>query len=241
MYGLSCFGAHLEVARGALAQHAGRERPERLAELDLEVHHALHLRVRGSPRMLRAPSARGPNSIRPWNQPTTLSAPSAPRRGRASAASSVEAVVDGALRSSRYALTRRRRNFGPSSEPCWVSVPLLCAACRAAVPGEQRRAERAAGIARRRLDPDPLERPFAQEPPLATQLSATPPARHRFFSRSPSRGRAAPIFSITSSVTFWIDAARSISRCVSSASACAAGRRTARRTSRSSCVRPSGS
>ena len=27
---------------------------------------------RGSPRMLRAPSARGPNSIRPWNQPITF-------------------------------------------------------------------------------------------------------------------------------------------------------------------------
>ena len=32
---------------------------------------------RGSPRMLRAPSARGPNSIRPWNQPITF--PSASR------------------------------------------------------------------------------------------------------------------------------------------------------------------
>jgi hypothetical protein len=29
--------------------------------------------LRASPRMLRAPSARGPNSIRPWNQPTTFS------------------------------------------------------------------------------------------------------------------------------------------------------------------------
>ena len=27
---------------------------------------------RGSHRMLRLPSARGPHSIRPWNQPTTL-------------------------------------------------------------------------------------------------------------------------------------------------------------------------
>ena len=27
---------------------------------------------RGSPRILRAPSALGPNSIRPWNQPTTF-------------------------------------------------------------------------------------------------------------------------------------------------------------------------
>ena len=31
-------------------------------------------RLRASPRMLRLPKARGPNSIRPWTQPTTFSA-----------------------------------------------------------------------------------------------------------------------------------------------------------------------
>ncbi len=49
---------------------------------------------------------------------------------------------------------------------------------------------------------------------MPTQLSATPPARHR--SRMPvSRCANAVIFSITSSVISWIDRARSISRCVS--------------------------
>ena len=28
--------------------------------------------ARGSPRMEREPSARGPNSMRPWNQPTAF-------------------------------------------------------------------------------------------------------------------------------------------------------------------------
>ena len=31
------------------------------------------LSLRASPRMLRLPSARGPNSIRPWHHPTTFS------------------------------------------------------------------------------------------------------------------------------------------------------------------------
>ena len=35
---------------------------------------------RGSARMERAPSARGPNSMRPWNQPTALLADQRPRR-----------------------------------------------------------------------------------------------------------------------------------------------------------------
>ena len=48
---------------------------------------------------------------------------------------------------------------------------------------------------------------------MATQLSATPPARHRFFSPE-SRAMARASLSTTSSVITWIEAARSISRCV---------------------------
>ncbi len=48
---------------------------------------------------------------------------------------------------------------------------------------------------------------------MATQFSATPPARHRFFSPvSACSVRASR--STTSSVTFWIEAAMSISRWV---------------------------
>ena len=57
---------------------------------------------------------------------------------------------------------------------------------------------------------------------MPTQLSATPPARHR--SRRPvSRCANAVIFSITSSVMSWTDRARSISRCVSLLSGLRAG------------------
>jgi hypothetical protein len=81
------------------------------------------------------------------------------------------------------------------------------------VPEEERRPERAARVARRGLDPDVSKGPSRRILPLPTQLSATPPARHRFFAARQLRARGARMRSITSSVTFWIDAARSISRC----------------------------
>ena len=49
------------------------------------------------------------------------------------------------------------------------------------VPNEERDAKRAARIAGGRLDPEILEGPSRRIRPLATQLSATPPARQRFF------------------------------------------------------------
>ena len=56
--------------------------------------------------------------------------------------------------------------------------------------------------------------PSRSRRPLPTQFSATPPARQRF-SSPVSRWRCRAMRSMISSVTFWTDAARSISRCVS--------------------------
>ena len=42
--GTVVLGIDLEVVRRMITQHDRRKRPERLAELDLQVHHALHLR-----------------------------------------------------------------------------------------------------------------------------------------------------------------------------------------------------
>ena len=75
--------------------------------------------------------------------------------------------------------------------------------------GRERRTQRAAGIAGRRLDPDILERPVAQDLPLATQFSATPPARHRFCDRL-CAARLRVSRSIASSGTACIEAARSM-------------------------------
>ena len=49
------------------------------------------------------------------------------------------------------------------------------------MPDEERRPQRAAGVARGRLDPEVFEGPSRSSRPLATQLSATPPARTRCF------------------------------------------------------------
>jgi hypothetical protein len=80
------------------------------------------------------------------------------------------------------------------------------------VVGEQRGAERAAGVARGGLHPQVLERPSRTIRPFATQLSATPPAMHRFF-MPVRRCRSRTIASTISSVTFWMLAAMSQWNC----------------------------
>ena len=57
--------------------------------------------------------------------------------------------------------------------------------------------------------------PSRSRRPLATQLSATPPARHSFF-MPVSAATVRASFSTMSSVTSWIERATSMCRCVSS-------------------------
>ena len=57
--------------------------------------------------------------------------------------------------------------------------------------------------------------PSRSSRPLATQFSATPPARTRFFMPGLLAARARPMRSTTSSVTAWMLAARSMCRCSS--------------------------
>ena len=120
---------------------------------------------RGSPRMLRAPKALGPNSMRPWNQPTTLPSASSP------ATCSSKLVLVGEI-AARMPLARDKNRaiwsvvkLGPRKLPCWASRPSgwrglsrsWCQTNRAAP-------ERAAGIAGRRLDPEVVEVAFAEQP-----------------------------------------------------------------------------
>jgi hypothetical protein len=49
------------------------------------------------------------------------------------------------------------------------------------MPGEERGAKRTSSITWCRLNPDSIENSFTQILALATQLSATPPARQKFF------------------------------------------------------------
>src|SRR5437868_2982621 len=73
--------------------------------------------------------------------------------------------------------------------------------------------------------------------PLPTQLSATPPARHRFFSPV-SLCACRAIRSIASSQTSWTERAKSISRCVTSLSGARASPPNRRSNSRLVIVRP---
>ena len=143
---------------------------------------------RGSPRMLRAPSARGPNSIRPWNQPTTL--PSA--SSSATCSQQLGLVVERAVRGA--SARRGTRAISSSSKRGPRRLPLLRrrgrrrrAACssswcqtNSAAPSAPPASPAAGWIQRSSNGPSRSSRP------LATQLSATPPARHEVAS-SPVR------------------------------------------------------
>ena len=114
---------------------------------------------RGSPRIERLPSARGPHSMRPWNQPTTLpSAIAAAVRWHSVASSAMRSTVQPAA--SKSALRcgeqrrdrRRRRTAGPSrrgpSTKCARCAARACARSRR--PRRSRRRHRPPRTARRR-------------------------------------------------------------------------------------------
>ena len=136
--------------------------------------------------MLRAPSARGPNSMRPWNQPTTFSVGEQPG----------DALEQRRRRSSRsYGAPRSRRGSASisSSDERGAEVGALhrVAARRptrarlAELPVPDRAAPRRARRRRRRPPAGSRGRsngPSRRSRPLPTQLSATPPARQRFSS-----------------------------------------------------------
>ena len=176
-------GPHAEPLVDVLAEHAGGERPEALAELDLEVHRApASAGTAASPMMLRAPRARGPNSIRPWNQPTTFSVGHRARRRARSARSRRRSAGNGAPALVQELLDLARSVSRPEKAALLESRPFgdrgrsrsWCQTNRAAPRAPP--ASPAAGWIQMFSNG-----PSRSSLPLATQLSATPPARTRFF------------------------------------------------------------
>ena len=112
--------------------------------------------LRGSPRMLRAPRARGPNSIRPSNQPTIFSS------ARAGATRSDSSAARPARRYAAPADFRKAsiscgENAGPEIRALHRVVWPLARprhACMCRWCDELRHAERAARVAGGRLNPD---------------------------------------------------------------------------------------
>ena len=163
---------------------AGAKGRNDFAVLDLEVEHrTASWASAASPRIERLPSARGPNSIRPWNQPTTFSSAIAAATSSTSASSSSSSVVRADRCRGRrdlavgiVARARDRRRHARRGRR-------VRAAGARAMQMVRRRAPRRARRRRRRPPAGSRCRsncPSRSTLPLATQLSATPPARHRF-------------------------------------------------------------
>ena len=131
---------------------------------------------RGSVTIERLPSARGPNSIRPWNQPTTSPAAmrSATVRKSASSSSSSDSRPARAERAPVLARpsTRARCTRDPSRSRAGGRASGSTRGTRRRPRCRCRRPR--AGCRARRTRVSVRMRPFA------TALSATPPARQRF-------------------------------------------------------------
>ncbi len=119
---------------------------------------------RGSQRIERLPSARGPHSMRPWNQPTTLPSAIAAAVRRQSSASSAMFFDRAArrgdarpLRAARSCVDLGRREL---RAPIGVVHDERPSAAEL-VPDREGRADRAAGIAGRGLHVDAPERRHA--------------------------------------------------------------------------------
>ncbi len=180
----------LEVVADALLEHRRREGAEALAVLDLEVHHRLHLRrarvaedraraERPRPE-LHAPLAEA-DDVLLGDEARDASAPSrsarAPRRAaRARRGSRGSAPAGTRGRAARRSCRRGRRCAARAA------CRNRCGRRRAARPARRRRRPPRAGSRGRRRCP------ARSSLPLATQLSATPPARQRF--RLPVSSRA---------------------------------------------------
>ena len=136
----------LDDLRRNTVEHARTERPPAFTKLDLRVDAVGDAgRRSGQPRMLRAPSARGPNSIRPWNHATGW--PSASSCAACAGTSSSRLQSNG----SAQARTAVSTLFGGEART-QIGVAHARQHMLAARRGHVRcRAERSAGIARRGL------------------------------------------------------------------------------------------
>ena len=140
-----------------------------------------------------------------------------PRRVAISAASSSDFEARACALEPRLDLGLRELP-GRGRRRAWRRRSTGAALAELHVVADERRTQRAAGVAGRRLHPDLCRTaPSRRTLPLATQLSATPPARQRL--RMPVSLRSERVRRSTiSSVTACIDAARSMWCCVSSSS-----------------------
>ena len=180
-------GVEIEPLVHVLAEHGRRERPERFPELDLQVHHRLHLR-RARVADDRAAAERARTELHASEQQTDHLLGREQRshlvgqRRRRQAARLVavrlqehgDFVVAERRAEVRTAhavgVSRRRARWSARARRALPGAGTLRARPRlleVAMPEVQRHAQGAAGVTRRRLDPDLLERALAKDPAVA--------------------------------------------------------------------------
>ncbi len=138
--------------------------------------------LRGSPRMLRGRAPRA--ELHPALEPADdLAVGQSARPHRRT----VLVVVEGLVTNARAGRADARISLVGVTRPEQRSVLAVVrrpdsARCPSSwCQMNERDAQRAAGVSGRRLNPDPSNGPSRRMRPLATQLSATPPARQRCF------------------------------------------------------------
>ena len=181
------------VGHVAPASTAGANGRKLSRNLILRFMTRLHRRDRGRRRGCCGRRGARPNSMRPWNQPTTLSSPAARPRARTASRRRRSRWYGAPARveESRISSSEKRAR---GSEPFWHRRRgyVVRASPSILVPDEQRGPERPAGVARGGLNPDFSKGPSRRIRPLPTQFSATPPARHRFSLAGLAHARGAP-------------------------------------------------
>ena len=151
-------------------------------------------RLRGSARIDRLPSARGPNSMRPCIQPTTAPSARCPATRSTSAARSRRSYGRPCSRRNRSTSSSgpRRPKVGARHAVALVVIgPAELPLAARVVPGEQCCAERPTGIARRGLDPDVVEDAFAHQQSVrhAVERHAAREAQVALAGLAPQRAR----------------------------------------------------
>ena len=201
MYGEGS-GPRAKISRRALGQHHRRDRPELLAALDVVEPLEVLARDPGWASRERWPSARGPYSLRPWNQATM------PSCGEALG----DRVGDVGRPLVRHPCACcSHASISSSVQPRPRSAPGIgCGTSPSARRHVQRAAERGAGVAGGRLHPDVARTALGSASRvLATQLSATPPASVSASLAGAARAASATRSSSTSSSRSCTLAARS--------------------------------
>ncbi len=202
-----------------------RERAEALAVLDLQVHHRLHLRrARVAEDRARARARAGRTPSGPGSRPTTFS----------SAMSAATRAAHSLVRERLVGLAVRRRGTRGSAPRGNSGPEVRAAACRR-VPSARRARSSSPRSRRRAAAPSAppaspaagwiqmsSKMPLAQQPPVGDAVERHA-AREAELSLPVSSRACRATRSTISSVTSWIEAARSISRRVMRASGLRAG------------------